>query len=89
MDDIEPNWDVFHNVIGLFKLWAEDGYRKNKYHQRLCEIAEAIELPANSPTYKIINCVKAPVDEQAKLVLHRWRFGLWKCVLSWGEADRP
>lgn len=64
----EFNWHVHRHVIDLFKMWERDGYRKNQYYQRLCKLAETLELPDNSPVHKILNCVKSPTEKQIKLV---------------------
>lgn len=64
------NRDVYRQVTGLFTLWAEDGYRKNKYYQELCRIAKAVELPAYSPEHKIIYCAKSPTDRQVEKVAY-------------------
>lgn len=65
---LEPNRDVYNYVLLAFEAWQNDGHRKNEYYQRLCELADKLELPADSPAHKILATAKAPTTDQAKLV---------------------
>ena len=64
----DPNWQVYHHILDLFQLWAEDAYRKNEYYERLCSLAKTLELSDDSPVQNILTCVKTPTEKQAKLV---------------------
>lgn len=68
MDDVTPNWRVYEYVLLLFKACDIKGYEDNSYYNTLCDLAETLELPANSPVHNILAYEDAPTEEQVKLV---------------------